>query len=90
MSLEDKCKNLYRHELESAETLNEMVNEYSLEDIDSKMVDVGKDLISKSESAERKKTILILSYRIGETMDSGKLVKFAEVNLEEWQKEHGG
>lgn len=88
MTAKEDCKEVLRHELEASETLDRLTREHPWEDIDSSFVEVGAQLVSDAEDPQRKKTILIILARIGQSTESTDIVRFAKEHLEDWQDKY--
>lgn len=88
MSAEEEVKELLRHQLEYSEGLSELVDSHDWEEIDTALIKVCGDLVSSAESPERKKSILLITLRIGQSLESKDVVKFAKEHLEEWSEKY--
>lgn len=88
MSAEDEVKNLIRNQLEYSEGLTELTETHSWEEIDDALISVTADLINAAEDPERKRNILVIVFRIGESIESKRVVSFAKEHLEEWKDKY--
>jgi len=88
VSSKEFAEEVLRHELKANEALDSLVNEYSYEEVDDVLVETAADLVDKTQNKERSKTILIICFRIGQGIESERLVRFAKEHLEEWKAKY--
>lgn len=88
MSLDKKVKNVLKKELEASEELRDIVQNYDWDNIDREFLDIGSTLINRADDPQRKKTVLFIMARIGQSIESKEMVEFSKTHLEEWKDKY--
>lgn len=89
MSLEEDIMNLMKYELKSAELMRSIITENSQEDIETNVATVVDKLIGNIEDKRREQTVYVICLRMGESLNSPEMVKFARQRLEKFADSKG-
>lgn len=82
-------EDVIRNELKAAEAMDELVNNYSNEEINEAMEDVLSMLLNNIEDPSRKASVFQLIFTIGQRIGSEEMARRGKELYEELAQKHG-
>jgi len=79
----DMARDVYRHELQAGETMNDLFTDFEAEKAETAMLEVFDELANSIESQDRLKKLVILTDNFGRSLGSQRLVERANREAEE-------
>lgn len=90
MTLEEDVRDMIKYELKSAELMRDILSDYSQEEIEGTVASVVDNLMVNVEDERREQTIYIICLRMGESLNSPDMVRFAKERLERFADSQEG
>lgn len=89
MSLDDDCRELMRLEMKAAELMQDIISDHDNGEINDSMTNVVNSLMGNLDDPNRKRIVLAICLKMGESIGSHEMVALAKGKLEELLGESG-
>jgi len=88
MTLDEDVRTVLKNELEASEVLSDITRGNEWDEIDRAFIEEASTIINNIDDPQRTKTVLIIVMKIGQSIESEKLIAFSRKNLEDWKAKY--
>lgn len=83
----ERSRNVFKCELQAAEEIEDLIEEYETKEIAEAMQEVVSDLVEKVEDRDREGKIYLLTHQIGQSVNSEAMAEEGAKLYREWAEE---
>jgi hypothetical protein len=84
--LQEKCDDILEYEFRAHEMIDDVINNYGKDNVESCMLNSVEELLSKVEDPERVMACYVLAYQLGRAIESEMLIEYANEGVEQFKR----